>query len=121
MDKTRAELDLTRAELNARPYVELLQRKVMPTWLFNDEDLTNECKWEISLEFCLSQAAQIILYRLDEKKLEVEIHCVAKTLSDAWDIFSEIYSHKKNPINRQKMGGILEQSSDNRHNCAGGL
>lgn len=80
MDKTRAELDLTLAQLSARPYIELLQRKVMPTWLLNDEDLTVECKWEKSFEFGLTQAARIILYRLENMKLKVEIPRIAGTL-----------------------------------------
>lgn len=90
-----SQLMTAQAELDARPYIEFLQRKVMPRWLLNDEDVIWACKWEFSIEFGVSKTARILKKRIQELNPKINVKNVSNLLANSYDTFSNLFEHKK--------------------------
>lgn len=85
---------MTRAELDARPYLEQLQRAVIPTWLFNLKHAKIRNKWFLSIKFQLTRGAKILYLKLDSPN---ECDTVCDALVKIYEAFSRKLSHDDKP------------------------
>jgi hypothetical protein len=80
--------------LDTRPYIEILQQKVMPHWLLNGDYLSS-VKWAIALEFRLTPTAKVLCQRLENMSAPITIDELACAFASVYDAFSETVSHSK--------------------------
>lgn len=95
-------LKMAEAELHLRPYIEVLQRKVTPTWLLNSQFDSPLTRWALPIYFELTQSAKILLDRLKEadysRKITLdEIIEACETMIVVYDVSSETVQHNKQP------------------------
>ena len=86
---------LARAELETRPFVEVMEREILPRWLLNDRDMTTVCKLELAFEFRLTRGAIMVLRRMKKLKMDFDNRTLAETLTEVYDASSDVFSHKK--------------------------
>lgn len=95
-----SDLRVARAELCMRPFIEVLQRRIVAIWLLNGEYESSSIKWAVPLEFQLTQGARILVDRINRFKdmnLDFGILDVSEMFSLIYDALSETLSHDKKP------------------------